>query len=301
MFSITIAMMIIGTIVTFVSSIGHSHVTCNMMFRALGIVLIPSLQLYFSVLFAHIYVIIDAPNHEKLAICLVYPLFISIGKEAMVKLDYYVFNKSNMIEFLSLILADLPYRFLYFELFYWYEGCVLIAIKFIYKTIRYPVMTLNAEEIQKLKDKISCSKTKTEPADTEANYYVPGYPEAQNIDVLREETSTTLFYHSFNDMLSIISVMLLLFISRFLDSGFLSQVDLEYYQILMTLFAIELFLDIVFFILATRILKRGLKQFEPLKLGSEEVYKLKSYIFCLILLTYPLVFTIVSTFKVIII
>ena len=69
----------------------------------------------------------------------------------------------------------------------------------------------------------------------------------------------------------------------------------------MGLFAIELFLDIVFFILATKILKQGLKQFEPLKIGVEEVYKLKSYIFCLILLTYPLVFTIVSTFKVIII
>ena len=147
MFSITIAMMLIGTIVTFVSSIGHNNVTCNKMFRALGIVLIPSLQLYFSVLFAHIYVIIDAPHTEKLAICLIYPVFIIIGKEAMEKLDYDVFHKRHMIEFLSLILADLPYRFLYFVILDWFSGCILIAIKFMYKIIRYPVMTLNAEKM----------------------------------------------------------------------------------------------------------------------------------------------------------
>ena len=53
----------------------------------------------------------------------------------MESLDEDVFDVADLLETFSLVLADLPYRMIYFELDAWSTAIILLAIKFIYKTV----------------------------------------------------------------------------------------------------------------------------------------------------------------------
>ena len=80
-------------------------------------------------------------------ICFAYPITIGIMKNIMLKLDYKVFSQGKMLEFFSLVLADLPYRFMYIATADWVSGAILIVVKQIYKFVKFPILTLNAEKI----------------------------------------------------------------------------------------------------------------------------------------------------------
>ena len=60
----------------------------------------------------------------------------------MESLDEDVFDVADLLETFSLVLADLPYRMIYFDLDAWSTAIILLAIKFIYKTVTYPVIMM---------------------------------------------------------------------------------------------------------------------------------------------------------------
>lgn len=95
--------------------------------------------MYLSVWFATAWDEIDADNKYKILLCSLYPVLIGLCKGVMQKLDYEVFEKREMIEFMSLMLADLPYRFFYFMLSEWAPGIILIGVKVVYKFVKFPI------------------------------------------------------------------------------------------------------------------------------------------------------------------
>ena len=147
MFAISLAMMIIGAIQVVFTAVGKEGITGRMKVRALGIVLMPPIQLYFSVWFATGYAVYEMDHRVLGVICFAYPIVVGLLKTVMLKFDYKVFDQSKMIEFFSLILADLPYRFMYIATADWISGIVLILVKQLYKFIKFPVLVLNAKKI----------------------------------------------------------------------------------------------------------------------------------------------------------
>ena len=104
------------------------------------ILVIPALQLYFSAIFAEGFFEMDVEETAKTLICVVYPIGVVIFKSTMERLDEDVFDVGDLLECYSLVLADLPYRTLYFDITTWSAAIILFTIKFIYKIISYPVL-----------------------------------------------------------------------------------------------------------------------------------------------------------------
>ena len=76
----------------------------------------------------------------------------------MESLDEDVFDVGDLLEAFSLVLADLPYRMLYFDIEKWSTALILFTIKFVYKTISYPVVMMISPKIRRVHVKCGIAK-----------------------------------------------------------------------------------------------------------------------------------------------
>ncbi len=143
-------------------------------------------------------------------------------KSVMVRLDKDTFNKRYMLEFMSLVLADLPYKFLYFILEDLTTAFLLLLIKFSYKLFKDPFVLSKSMKIQSLKNKLAKKED-----DPEKPYFVMGYATSQTKEILSEISAGRLFFHTFNSILTTMSLLMLFALSRLFNVPFFSDLDDE--------------------------------------------------------------------------
>lgn len=102
------------------------------------IFMVPLLQLYFSILYGRVFAGLPWSQNYTIWICYSYPVFIGLIKSGMqskghLVLDERFFGAEDLLEIISFGLADLPYRFIYYNLNAWRSALTLFAIKFSYK------------------------------------------------------------------------------------------------------------------------------------------------------------------------
>lgn len=99
---------------------------------------IPLLQLYYSITYGTVIGNLPLSQNYTVWICYSYPVVIGLIKLSMqstvqLELDERYFDAGDLLEVVSFGLADLPYRFIYFDLNAWGPALMLLGIKFSYK------------------------------------------------------------------------------------------------------------------------------------------------------------------------
>jgi hypothetical protein len=95
-----------------------------------------------------------------------------ILKSVMIKLDKDVFDERHMLELMSLVLSDLPYKFFFFVIEEVSTAFILLTIKFTYKIVKNILTLALSETLAKCVAKL---KKVDFDAENENRYYVMGY------------------------------------------------------------------------------------------------------------------------------
>lgn len=161
-------------------------------------------------------------------------------------------------------------------------------IKFSYKIIKFYLLIVYSEGIQRFKD--ACSRRKHEPN----TYFVFGNPGPQTFDFFMEENSKKFFYHQFNDTLSTLAIILLLVVNIMFPLPFFRPTDPEKTIILIAVFVGEITLDILFSFVVYCAISSKFDGFRPIKCGAGSLYNCRFFAFWAIAVSYPLVSTIVN-------
>jgi hypothetical protein len=196
----------------------------------------------------------------------------------------------------SLLLADIPYKTVYFALDSLTVGFMFLFVKFTFKLIKEPLVTIYSQKIYALKAKLSKNDP---PENPDAIYYVMSFKEGQTKEVLGRVISERLYFHTFYGMLTTISFLLLFAISRVFDIPLISAIPDDKLTELSVLFCSELALEIIYFSLAYCTIKRMLCDlFDPFAQGGAILYSHRYFAILLVCFAFPTIFTLAEYFTI---
>lgn len=210
----------------------------------------------------------------------------------------------DLLGVVSFGLADLPYRFIYFDLNGWGPTLMLLVVKFSYKVLLIQVygywVTIR---FRKFLSKLSLKARKAHRRQPDKQYFpVPGASKVFEEPEYLEQMAMKYFLQELLDCFDLVAVLVVLAVTRAADTGFGGNMDSEVFWRVVQQIGVEMALEILFMSLTRVIIKRKLPGFQPMEVipiqrGLPFVAEHKLQLLALVGTTFPAIFSLVTVFK----
>ena len=226
---------------------------------------IPLLQLYYSLTYGLVMAGLPWSQKYTVWICYSYPVVIGLIKIVMqsnlhTELDERYFEAGDLLEIVSFGLADLPYRFIYFDLNGWEPALMLLTVKFSYKLYGYWVAIL----CRSLTAKFSLKARKARRQHPGKQFFpVPGAPKVYELPEFLAEMAMKFFMQEMMDTFDLISVLVILPVTRAASSGLGNDMTEDEFVRVIEQVILELALEVIFMSLTLFVVRRKLPDFNP--------------------------------------
>ena len=163
-------------------------------------------------------------------------------------------------------LADLPYRFIYFDLNAWGPAFMLLFVKFSYKVSLTQVygywVTIR---FRKFLSKFSLKARRAHRKQPDKQFFpVPGASRVFEEPEFVEEMAMKYFLHELLDSFDLLAVLVILAVTRAADAGFGASMDSEVFWRVVEQIGVEMALEALFMSLTRLVIQRKLPGFQPL-------------------------------------